>query len=113
MRKLTKVFNGIFENGDILEDRKGSFSIPINKGKGDALQCGKYRVVRLLELGMKVYEKILENKLRRRIEIDQYQYGFCPGRSTTEGIFVETATRKVCTHEEEDIPHICGFGEGI
>jgi len=31
----------------------------IYKGKGDAMACGKYRGVRLLEHGMKVYEYVL------------------------------------------------------
>ncbi len=37
-----------------------SYTIPIYKGKGAALLCGKYRGVRLLEHGMKLWEKILE-----------------------------------------------------
>ena len=32
------------------------------KGKGDALECGNYRGIRLLEHSMKVREKILEER---------------------------------------------------
>ncbi len=60
VKELVKVFSEVFENGRIPEDWKGSYTIPIYKGKGDALQCRKCRRVRLLEHSMKVYEKIIE-----------------------------------------------------
>ena len=37
------------------------------KGKGDALECGKYRGIRLLEQGMKLFEKVLEERLMRKL----------------------------------------------
>ncbi len=46
-----------------------SYTIPIYKGKGDALLCGKYREVRLLGHGMKLWEKILERRLRDIVKI--------------------------------------------
>lgn len=84
--ELTSVKQCI-KKGEIPKDWKGSYTIPIFKGKGDALKCGNYRGIRLLEHGMKVYEKVLEKRLRRIIRIDKYQFGFCPGRSTTEAIY--------------------------
>ncbi len=62
-RELKKVF---FELIETEEERAptewgSNYTIPIYKGKGgDALLCGKYRGVRLLEHGMKLWEKILE-----------------------------------------------------
>ncbi len=54
VKELMKVSNEVSENGRIPEDWKGSHTIPIYKGKGYALQCRKYRGVRLLEHSMKV-----------------------------------------------------------
>jgi len=65
-----------------------SYTIPVFKGKGDALLCGKYRGVRLLEHGMKLWEKILERRLKEVIEIDENQFGFQQGKSTTDAILV-------------------------
>jgi len=48
----------------IPEDWKSSTTKPIYKGKGDAMECGKYRWVRLLEHGKKVYEYVLEKRMR-------------------------------------------------
>lgn len=73
--ELTRVFDEIFEKGVIPENQKGRYTILIYKGKGTALQCKKYREVRLGEHGIKVYEKILERRLRNITEIDICQYG--------------------------------------
>ncbi len=53
-----------------------SYAVPVYKGKGDALLCGKYRGVRLLEHGMKLWEKILERRLRDIVKIDDMQFAF-------------------------------------
>ena len=36
---------------------------PIFKGKGDVMNCGSYRGVKLLEYGMKIIEKVLERRI--------------------------------------------------
>ena len=42
----------------------------------------KHRGVRLLEQHMKVYEKILEKRIRDIKKIDEKQFGLQPGKST-------------------------------
>ena len=45
----------------------------------------------MLEHGMKVLERLLERRLREKVRIDGIQFGFMPGKGTTEwtdGIFV-------------------------
>ena len=37
---------------------------------------------------MKLFEKVLEERLRKLIKVDCRQFGFNPGRSTTDAIFV-------------------------
>ena len=44
--------------------------LPIYKGKGDPMQCGSYRGIKLLEHAMKVVETIFEHRIRHQIEID-------------------------------------------
>ncbi len=71
--ELTRVFRrrrSIVDEGEIPEDWKNSITVPIYKEKGDALECGKYRGVRLLEHGMKLFEKVLEERLRKLIKVD-------------------------------------------
>ena len=62
--------------------------VTVFKGKGDALECGSYRGIKLLEHGMKVFERVLEARLRRNVIIDDMQFGFMPGRGTTDAIFI-------------------------
>ena len=37
---------------------------------------------------MKVFEKVIEVKLRNRVKIDDMQFGFSPGKGTTDAIFI-------------------------
>jgi len=47
------------------------------------MECGKYR-----GLGMKVYEYVLEKRMRDMVAIGNYQFGFCQGRSTAGAMFI-------------------------
>ena len=52
------------------------------------LNCDNYRGIKLIEYGMKVLEKIVERRLRVITSIDDMQFGFVAGKSTTDAIFV-------------------------
>ena len=75
-------------NGVIPSDWEDSFIINIYKGKGDALERGNYRGLKLLDHVMKGIERVIEKIIRERISIDDMQFGFMPGRSTTDAIFI-------------------------
>ncbi len=55
IREITRVFRNTVDEGEIPEEWKNSIIVPIYKGKGDAFECGKYRVIRLLEHGVKLW----------------------------------------------------------
>ena len=57
-----------------------SILILIYKNKGDIVNCGNYR-------GMKLYERVHENRLRNIVSISEGQFGFVKGKSTTDAIF--------------------------
>jgi len=76
------------KEGSISEDWKSSVVLPIYKGKGDPMECGSYRGIKLLEYAMKVVESIFENRIRQQIEIDDMQFGFVKGKGTTDAIFM-------------------------
>jgi len=44
-------------------DWKTSVVVPIFKGKGDILNCGTYRGVKLLEHVIKIVERVLERRI--------------------------------------------------
>ena len=76
------------KEGIIPEDWKSSVVLPIYKGKGDPMECGSYRRIRLLEHAMKVVERIIEHRIRQQIVIDDMQFGFMEGKGTTDAIFM-------------------------
>jgi len=80
--------NGIAKEGSIRGDWKSSVVLPIYKGKGDPMECGSYRGIKLLEHAMEAVEKIFEHRIRQQIVIDDMQFGFMKGKETTDAIFM-------------------------
>ena len=75
--------------------------MPIYKQKGDPLECGNYRGIKLLEHGMKILEKIIEGRLRKTVEIDPMQFGLMPGRGTIDAMLhLPANTRKTSRKKE-------------
>ena len=68
------------------------------KGKGAALDRSNYRGLELIEHALKVFEKVIENLLRDKVDIGSKQFGFMPGKGTTDVIFVVRQV-KVCVHQ--------------
>ena len=85
---VTDLCNLIVKEGRIPADWSKSWVATVYKGKGDALECSSYRGIRLLDQVMKVFESVIEGKLRKRVNIDEMQSGFCPGKGTTDAIFI-------------------------
>ena len=84
---LTKLFNGILESESMPSEWRRSILVPIFKNKGDVMNCGNYRSIKLLSHSMKLWERVIEARLRQEVEICEQQYGFMPGKSTTDPMF--------------------------
>ena len=52
------------------------------------MDCGAYRGVKLLEHAMKIVERVLENRIRGLVTIDDMQFGFMPGKGTNHALFI-------------------------
>ena len=52
------------------------------------MDCRAYREVKLLEHAMKTVERVLENRIRGLVAIDDMQFGFMPGKGTTHALFI-------------------------
>ena len=59
--------------------------LPIFKGKGDVFECNNYRGIKLMSLTMKIWERLIEARMEIT-NIAENQFGFRPGKSTTEPI---------------------------
>jgi len=51
-----------------------------------AQNCNNYRSIRLLSHTIKLWERVIEGRLRAGIKISKNHFGFMPGRSTIEAI---------------------------
>ena len=85
---ITELFNVIVRDGKLPDDWSRSWMVKVYKGKGDALDCDSYRGIKLLDQVMKVFERVFERRLREKVVIDNMQFGFQPGRGTTDAIFI-------------------------
>ena len=85
---MKKLCQRVFDGKGMPEEWKTSVVVPIFKGKADVMDCGAYRGVKLLEHAMKIVERVLENRIRELVMIDEIQFGFMPGKGTTHALFI-------------------------
>ncbi|XP_026498876.1 uncharacterized protein LOC113402778 [Vanessa tameamea] len=90
---LTLFFNKLLHEETIPQEWCSSSLVPIFKNKGDVQDCNNYRGIKLMSHTMKVWEKVIERRLREESEITQIQLGFMSGRGTMDAIF---ALRQLC-----------------
>nr|CAH7736536.1 unnamed protein product [Callosobruchus chinensis] len=85
---FTELLNKAWEEKQVPDDWKIGIIIPIYK-KGDSMDCNNYRGITLLSVPSKVYERLLDKKLREHIErdLDGAQSGFRKGHSIQDHIF--------------------------
>jgi len=84
---LTSLCNLIVSQGRIPDDWRSSILLPVFKGKGDPMEYGSYTAIKLLEHAMKVIERVFERSIREKVKIDAMQFGFMPGKGTTDATF--------------------------
>ena len=78
----------IEEQEHIPDEWRESVLVPIYKEKGDVQECLNYRGIKLLSHTMKIWERIVDKRVRGKLEVAEEQFGFMPGRGTTNAIFI-------------------------
>ena len=87
--QLMKELCQLVVNGKgIPSDWEESYIKNLYKGKGDALDRGNYRGLKMTDQAMKLSEHVLEASIRDMVDIDGMQFGFVSGRGTTDAIFI-------------------------
>ena len=82
---LTKQYNITMER--MQEERRNSVLIPKFKNKCDVQSWSNYRGIKLISHTMQLWERIIERRLRSDLTFSNQQYGFMPGKSTTDASF--------------------------
>ena len=82
---------------------------PTYKNKGDFLKCENYRGMSLLNHAFKIYESVLEKRLRNIVEekLGPWQHGVRRGKGTTDMTFVLRQLME--KHWEYDTPMYLAF----
>ena len=71
---LTKLFNLIFRSNKMTEEWR-SILVTIFKNKGDVQNCTNYRGIKLMSHTMKLWERVIEHRLRRVISVTMVPLG--------------------------------------
>ena len=100
---VTELCNSIVYEGKIPEEWRKSWIISIFKGKGSALECGLYRGIKLLDQVMKVFERVIEAKLKNLVKLDDMQFGFRAGQSTMDAIFIVRQIQEKYLAKKKDL----------
>ena len=95
---LLDLLQKIFEQEKMPEEWRDSVIVPIFKEKGDIRDCGNYRGIKMISHTMKIWERVIDRRLREETTIGEEQFGFMPGRGTTDAIF---AARQVIEKHRE------------
>ena len=83
---LVNFFNILLQGEKMPDEWRRSVLAPLCKGQGDIKECGNYRGIKLMSHSMKLWERVIEAKIRKEVTIAEHQFGFMPGRSTTDAI---------------------------
>ena len=104
---LLKICQIAYKDKIIPNDWNISVIIPIHKS-GPTTQCENYRGISLLSVPSKVYARIIETRLREKVEnkIEQYQSGFRSGRSVQDHIYALRQLSEI-TYRYNKKAHIC------
>ena len=52
------------------------------------MERSNYRGLKLLDHVMEILERVFEKVIQRRVSIDDMQFGFMPGKGTSDAIFI-------------------------
>ena len=100
---LTDFFNVIFRSAKMPREWRTSTIIPLYKNKRDIRDCNNYRGIKLLSHTMKLWERVVERRLRRDISVSENQFDFTLGRSTTEAIHLLRRLRILFRDRKKDL----------
>jgi len=84
-----RLLNTCMRQSKVPEEWRTGLIVPIWKKKGDVQDSEKYRGITLLIHIMKLLERILDVRIRKKVEqeLGEEQQGIRKGRGTTDGMF--------------------------
>jgi hypothetical protein len=85
------------------DEWRQSILVPIFKNNGDVQSCTNYQRIKLMSHIMKLYERIIEHRLRGVTNVTENQFGFMPRRSIMDAIFLIKQLMEKCREQKKDL----------
>ena len=108
---LTELFNYMWEHLDWPPDLQEAYLVPLYKKLGSRLDPGNFRMIAIQSVVAKLFEKILDRRLREWVErahgLSDLQGGSREGRGTLDQIFI--LDEVVSSRLERKLPTCCAF----
>ena len=79
----------------------------------DEIVCSNYRGIKLISFTMKLWERVIEHRLREHAKIAENQFGFIPERSTIEAIHILLRLIERFRVSKRDLHGFYKFGESL
>ena len=86
---LWSLMQKIFHEERMPDSWRESTLIPIFKEKGDVQAYENYRGIKLVSHTLKLFERIMDGRIRQEVNIGKQQMGFMEEVGTTEGTSAE------------------------
>nr|GEW73592.1 retrovirus-related Pol polyprotein LINE-1 [Tanacetum cinerariifolium] len=71
--------------------------------EGDVQVCSNYMGIKLLSHTMKLWERAIERRLRRKITVSENQFGFMPGQSSIEALHLIRSIMEKYRERQRDL----------
>ena len=84
---LLDLLQKIFEQDKMPEEWRDSVIVPIFEEKGDIQDCGNFSGIKMISHTMKIWETVIDRRVREETNIREEQFGFMQGRGRTDAIF--------------------------
>ena len=91
---VRQLMQAVISCGVIPSDWEESFILNLYKGRGKAIDHYSCHGLKLTDQVMKLVEQVLDSYTHKMVNIDDMQFGFVPGRGTTDAIFIVRSCRR-------------------
>ena len=79
--------NRLLQGEKMPDEWKRSKLVPLYKSKADIKEYGNFQEIKLMSHTMKLWERVIEARIKKEVTIAEQQFRFMPGRSTIDAIF--------------------------
>lgn len=84
---MTKLFNKIMRSKQSSNEWRRNTSVPVYKNKWGIQNCANYKETKIMNHAIKLWERVIERRLRKETKVTENQFDFVPESSTMKVSF--------------------------